>query len=138
MIIVDTGFWLALANRDDKHHTKAKQVMQNLREPLITTWFVFTETCYLLLTRLGNHSQVLFIQNFLAGRFEVFELKTHQMRRVQGLLERYDDLPMDLADASLVVLAEYLGHGRILTCDRRDFLTYRWNNTHTFENLFLD
>jgi predicted nucleic acid-binding protein len=45
---------------------------------------------------------------------------------------------MDLADASLVVLAEYLGHERILTCDRRDFLTYRWNNTHTFENLFLD
>jgi len=138
MIIVDTGFWLALANQDDKHHTKARQVMQNLREPLITTWFVFTEICYLLLTRLGNHSQVLFIQNFLAGRFEVFELKTHQMRRVQELLERYDDLPMDLADASLVVLAEHLGHGRILTCDRRDFLTYRWNNTHIFENLFLD
>jgi predicted nucleic acid-binding protein len=47
------------------------------------------------------------------------------MRRVQELLERYNDLPMDLADASLVVLAEHLGHGRILTCDRRDFLTYR-------------
>ena len=60
MIIVDTGFWLALANQDDKHHTKARQVMQNLREPLITTWFVFTAICYLLLTRLGNHSQVLF------------------------------------------------------------------------------
>jgi predicted nucleic acid-binding protein len=75
MIIVDTGFWLALANQDDKHHTKARQVMQNLREPLITTWFVFTETCYLLLTRLGNHSQVLFIENFLAGRFEIFEIK---------------------------------------------------------------
>jgi predicted nucleic acid-binding protein len=34
--------------------------------------------------------------------------------------------------------AEYLGHGRIFTCDRRNFLTYRWNNTHIFENLFLD
>ena len=82
--------------------------------------------------------QTLFIQNFLAGRFEVFELQTQQMRRIQELLERYNDLPMDLAEASFVVLAEHLGHGRILTCDRRDFLTYRWNNTHTFENLFLD
>jgi uncharacterized protein len=50
-------------------------------------------------------------------------------------MERYADLPMDFADASLVVLAEHLNHGRILTVDRRDFLTYRWNNTQPFENL---
>lgn len=47
-------------------------------------------------------------------------------------------LPMDLADASLVVLAEHLGHGRILTCDRRDFNIYRWKNTNSFENLLTE
>jgi predicted nucleic acid-binding protein len=45
---------------------------------------------------------------------------------------------MDFADASLVVLAEHLGHGRILTCDRRDFSIYRWNNNNPFENLMLE
>jgi uncharacterized protein len=42
---------------------------------------------------------------------------------------------MDFADASLVVLAESLNEGRILTVDRRDFNVYRWNDTETFENL---
>jgi uncharacterized protein len=54
-----------------------------------------------------------------------------------NLIERYADLPMDLADASLVVLAENLGHGRILTVDRRDFSVYRWQNDRPFENLLL-
>jgi uncharacterized protein len=44
---------------------------------------------------------------------------------------------MDLADASLVALADYLGHGRILTVDRRDFSVYRWGNSQPFENLLL-
>jgi len=44
---------------------------------------------------------------------------------------------MDLADASLVVLAEHLENGRILTVDRRDFNIYRWHKTNSFENLFF-
>jgi predicted nucleic acid-binding protein len=43
---------------------------------------------------------------------------------------------MDLADASLVILAEELDQGRILSVDYRDFNTYRWKNTYPFENLF--
>jgi predicted nucleic acid-binding protein len=44
---------------------------------------------------------------------------------------------MDLADASLVILAEHLGHGRILSTDQRDFGIYRWKNTHPFQNLLV-
>lgn len=42
---------------------------------------------------------------------------------------------MDLADASLVLLAEELGHGRIVSTDKRDFRTYRWKNHEPFTNL---
>lgn len=52
-------------------------------------------------------------------------------------MSRYGDLPMDLADASLVLLAEDLGHGRILSTDQRDFRTYRWKQRQPFENLLL-
>jgi predicted nucleic acid-binding protein len=48
---------------------------------------------------------------------------------------KYRDLPMDLADASLVILAEELGHGRILSTDTRDYRTYRWKNRKPFQNL---
>ena len=51
------------------------------------------------------------------------------------LMIEYADLPMDLADASLVLLAEELGHGRIVSTDRRDFHTYRWKNSEPFTNL---
>ena len=56
---------------------------------------------------------------------------------ITELMERYSDLPMDLADASLVLLAEHLGHGRILSTDQRDFRTYRWKQRQPFENLLL-
>ncbi len=52
-------------------------------------------------------------------------------------MEKYANLPMDLADASLVILAEHLGHGRIPSSDVRDFNVYRWKNNESFENLFL-
>ena len=138
MIIADTGFWLALANRDDKHHAQAQLVIQSIDEPLITTWCVITETCYLLLTRLGNQAQLRFIDNILTGGIIVFELQENHVERIRQLLTQYGDLPMDLADASLVVLAENLRHGRILTSDCEDFSTYRWHKTRTFENLFLE
>lgn len=53
------------------------------------------------------------------------------------LMEQYRDLPMDIADASLLVLAEELGHGRILSTDQRDFNAYHWKNRHPFTNLLL-
>src|SRR5262249_43754407 len=53
MVIADTGFWLALANRRDEFHENAMQALDALgSERLILTWPVMTETCYLLLDRL--------------------------------------------------------------------------------------
>jgi hypothetical protein len=53
------------------------------------------------------------------------------------LMQQYADLPMDFADASLVLLAEHLGHGKILSTDKRDFHTYRWKQNKPFENLLF-
>lgn len=136
-IIADTGFWLALANAKDKHHIPAKKALVALHASLITTWPVMTETCHLLLNRLGRHSQISFVDSFKSGGFEVFSLQVHHAPRLKDLMVKYADLPMDLADASLVILAESLGHGRILSTDRRDFNSYRWKIQHPFENLLF-
>jgi uncharacterized protein len=138
MIIADNGFWLALADRQDDFHISAKFALQQFNEPLITTWCVITETCYLLLTRKGVAAQIAFINSLNNGAFQVFNLEPHHSLRIAELMAKYQDLPMDLADASLVILAEHLGHGQIFSVDRRDFNTYRWKNTQPFENLLVD
>ena len=135
MIIADTGFWLALANRGDRYHGAATWALSEFDEPLITTWPVMTETCHLLLSRLSSRAQIVFMKSFTSGAFEVFQLRDEHGSRMVHLMKKYGELPMDLADASLVVLAEALGHGRIFSTDRRDFRTYRWKNRKPFENL---
>ena len=137
MIIADTGFWLALINSKDKYHFRAKQVLVTLKEPLITTCAVMTEASYLLLKRFGTHAQMKFIEIYEKGAFEVFQLTKNHALRIKELMRKYADLPMDLADASLVVLAEHLRHGRILSSDKRDFDTYRWKQHKPFSNMLL-
>jgi predicted nucleic acid-binding protein len=138
MIIVDTGFWLALADQKDTFHERAKQALKKYDEPLITTWCVMTETCHLLLRRKGVNTQVKFIQSFDAGLFTVFALEEGSAARIAELMAKYADLPMDLTDASLVILAEHLDHGRIFSVDQRDFNAYRWKQRSPFQNLLVD
>ena len=135
MILADTGFWVALANRRDQHHAAATAALDRVREPLVTTWPVMTETCHLLAARLGVDSELSFVQSASAGAFELFALEPRHLPRAHALMNKYRTLPMDLADASLVILAEELGTGRILSTDRRDFKTYRWKNRKPFRNL---
>ena len=134
MVLADTGYWLALANRRDRWHERAVAVSQRLTESLVVTWPVVTETCHLMLTRLGVQAETRFIEQ-IASHVEIHELAKPHLGTIQALMEKYADLPMDLADASLVIAATELGDGRILTTDQRDFNTYRWKNTKPFRNL---
>lgn len=135
MIIADTGFWLALANTRDRHHDAARVALSALREPLITTWPVLTETCHLLVSRLGAHAAETFVTSGARGAFNVFALDVSHLARIATLMKKYRDLPMDLADASLVLLAEELGSGDILSTDARDFRAHRWKSRKPFRNL---
>jgi predicted nucleic acid-binding protein len=137
MVLTDTGFWYALFNPKDKHHLKTINLMQDLDEGLITTWPVITETSYLLGKALGVPSQLRFISALESDYIEISDISKQNLGRIQQLMEKYADLPMDFADASLVILAEELGHGRILSTDLRDFRTYRWKNHKPFQNLLL-
>ena len=134
MVLADTGYWLALANRRDHWHERAVAVSQRLTESLVVTWPVVTETCNLMLTRLGVQAETRFIEQ-IASHVELHELAKAHLGTIQALMEKHADLPMDLADASLVIAATELGDSRILTTDQRDFNTYRWKNTKPFRNL---
>lgn len=137
MIIADTGFFLALASKRDRHHARAIKAIQGLTEPLITTWPVLTETCHLLTSRVGHASLMAFMSSAERGAFQIFALEDRHVATLRALMEKYRDLPMDLADASLVLLAEELGSGRIFSTDTRDFEAYRWKSRRPFTNLLL-
>jgi len=139
-IIVDTGFWLALANKNDYYHDISKECLRELSTiniKFITTCAVITETSYLLYQRVGREAQRRFFVHYQEGLFDTFEITSIHAARLNKLMDKYIDLPMDFADASLVILAEHLGHGNILSTDQRDFNTYRWKNHQPFRNLLL-
>jgi len=137
MILCDTGFWYALSSPKDRHFNRAIEVAGSLKEDPITTWPVVTETCYLLEHRISVDAATSFVEQLYKQRIKIHQLTENDLPRVSRLMKKYADLPMDLADASLVILAEELGHGRILSTDQRDFNSYRWKNHKPFENLLL-
>jgi predicted nucleic acid-binding protein len=137
MVLIDTGYWCALANPKDMHHQQAVSVSKSLQEDPITTWPVVTEICHLVQRELGASAASSFIKMLHNNEIEIFTIKRVHLPHIQRLMQKYADLPMDLADASLVILAEELGHGRILSTDQRDFKTYCWKNHKPFQNLLL-
>lgn len=137
MVLTDTGYWLALANPKDRFHQQAITVSKQLNEDPITTWPVVTETCYLIQREMGVLAERKFLNYLFIQQMAIFSVKYQHFPRLDRLMEQYADLPMDLADASLVLLAEELGHGRILSTDQRDFNAYRWKNREPFENLLI-
>jgi hypothetical protein len=105
-------------------HAACKAVLPRLSSPLITTWPSFAEAMYLA-GRAGGWP----MQRLLWGFVERDALAIHEsgpveVRRMLGLMEQYRDTPMDLADASLVAVAEVVGLSRIFTLDGH-FRLYR-------------
>jgi len=135
MIIADTGFFYALLDRDDAWHARCRDAASTLEEGLVTTWPVLTEAVHLISRWLDVDAATSLMDDVADGDIAVWDLTAETRAEVPKLMRRYSDLPMDLADASLVLLAEALGHGRILTTDQRDFRTYRWKSKKPFEPL---
>ena len=138
MILADSGFWIALGNRRDRHHEAALAALEFFSsEGFVSTWPVLTEVTHLLTARLGAAQAITFIDGIARGACEIPDPPPDALPRAHALMRRYRNLPMDLADASLVILAEDMEESRILSTDQRDFDGYRWKSTHPFKNLLL-
>ena len=135
MLIVDSGFLYALVDQRDAWHQRAKALTGTAAEGWITTWPVLTEVCHLYQRRLGVAPAIDLMGDVADGGIQVWSPDGGMLVDLPLLMKRYAQLPMDLADASLVLLAGHLGHGRILSTDERDFETYRWKRHHPFNNL---
>ena len=137
MIIADAGFFYALVDRGDAWHRRAVAQLDTQAEGWVTTWPVLTEATHLLMRWIGPDAVQALLREVADGAIAVWSWPLAHTERMVQLMGRYASLPMDLADASLVLLAEELGHGRILTTDARDFGAYRFKSQQPFQNLLL-
>ena len=125
MMLTDTGPLVALLNRRDSNHAVCADAVEKLvAEPLLTTWPCLTEAMHLLYRSDGERGPQALWRQISKERIELVELPLPVMFRMQELMEKYRDVPMDLADASLVAIAESQGIEQIFTLDS-DFRIYR-------------
>jgi len=132
MILCDAGVLLCLVDRTQTQHKAYKNALMGLAKPLMTTWSCLIEVMYLALHRGGWQMQKHLGQLLLDKLLMVYEIQESDYARLLALMEQYRDLPMDLADATLVLAAEKTGYRQILTLDS-DFLFYRIQNQGSFD-----
>lgn len=122
MILVDAGPLIALIHADDQQHERCKEVFDFLREPMGTVWPALAEAVYLL--SFSWRAQGAFWEMMETEAVLILALDHTDVPRMTELMRTYRDLPMDLADAALVRVAEREKLRRIFTLDRRDFEVY--------------
>ena len=122
-ILVDAGPLVALLDRADAEHETCVAALKALRHPLFTVWPAFTEAMYLL--RGSWQAQKSLWSRLETSALELAPLDERDSPRMRELMEKYRNLPMDLADAALVRVAERDGFTQVFTLDRKHFSVYR-------------
>lgn len=132
MTLVDAGPLVALIDSGEPDHKRCVSALRSIQLPLLTTWSAFTEAMYLVGRAGGWKGQRALWQIVLNKDLAIAEHSTKSAGRIAKLMERYADRPMDLADATLVALAEERNVKRIFTLDA-DFSIYRLHGRSRFE-----
>jgi predicted nucleic acid-binding protein len=119
--IADTGFLVAFANRNDRHHDWAVGVAQQVTDPLLTCEAVLAETAFHL------QDTRIVLAMISEGLITVaFECRDH-VPQLMALARRYADRRPDLADLCIIRISELHPRHSVLTVDRTDFRVYRRN-----------
>jgi predicted nucleic acid-binding protein len=133
VIVVDTAPLVSLIDAGQgETHRKCNEFFQTLRQPLLTTWCCLTEAMYLLHRFQGWSLQKQLWQFVERKALHLHASNAWERDRIYQLMEQYQDVPMDLADASLVAAGEALGIRQVFTLDS-DFYIYRLHDQDAFD-----
>jgi predicted nucleic acid-binding protein len=129
-LLLDTGALVSLLDRSQRFHAEFVRFFEGWKGPIVSTEAVLTEATHLLAKVPAGPKTCC--EFFMEGGSVLVPSSPASLRRCRDLLTEYRDLPMDYADATLVVLAEELNTNLVLTTDRRDFGIYRIRGKRTF------
>jgi predicted nucleic acid-binding protein len=132
-VLVDAGPLIALFDRDDNYHEAVKDFLSKGQYRFVSTAAVLTEVSYMLNFSIG--AQVDFFEWVLKKGVILCDVECGGIPRVIQLIRKYSDLPMDFADATLVLAAEKTGIRSIISIDS-DFDIYRLPGKEKIHNIF--
>lgn len=132
--LIDAGPLIALFDSSDQYHLRAVRFIEEFHGQLWSTWPAVTETLHML--RFSSRAQADCLYWISQGGVRMFEIEQPDLNRIITLIKKYDDVPMDLADASLVAASESLGIDHIATIDS-DFYVYRDVRNKYLTNVFI-
>ncbi|MCW5909622.1 MAG: PIN domain-containing protein [Cyclobacteriaceae bacterium] len=133
-ILIDAGPLIALFDKSDSYHAQAIAFLKSFKGTLFTTWPVITEASHLL--GFSVKVQIALLEWINRGGLHLIEIEAYQIGRLIELSEKYKDVPMDLADATLIVAAEANDIKEIATIDS-DFYIYRDIRKRYLKNIFI-
>lgn len=131
MLIVDTGFLVALYIRRDKLHSQALNFLQQNNQALITAAPVIVETCYFL----DAKAKIALLNWLECGGVKVVDVPVTAYSEIALSIEKYADHEIDFTDAALIWLANQYQQQKILTVDKNDFSAFRLKNNQWFDLL---
>ncbi len=120
--LIDSGPLIALFDGSDKHHLKVVEFLKTFKGELITSWSVITEVSHMLDFNL--RVQIDFLKWVELGALMLYEISQNDITHIRAMMEKYSDIPMDLADASLMYIADRQSIKNIISIDS-DFDIYR-------------
>lgn len=129
-LLLDTGAFVALVDRSERRHADCVAVLEAWQGAIVTTEAVLTEALYLTGPRWRD--QRVALEFVVRGAFSLVPASSESTLRVRALMDKYQDVPMDYADATLVALGEELGTDQVFTLDARGFSAYRLNGRTPF------
>ena len=132
MMLVDAGPLIAMLHSADEDHERCLVAAENIRPPMITSWVVLAEAMHVLGRLRGWRGQRALWKLITDGIIDLASLGPDDAWRTADLMQRFRDQPMDLGDATLVVLAEQLNCDRVFTLDQH-FRAYRIGGRRKFE-----
>src|SRR5436190_19041746 len=132
VILADTGPLVALLDRRDRYHGWAVAELDQMTAPLASCEAVLTEACFLL--RFESPAQQALLEMVSRGELALPFRLENDVDRVRNLMSRYANVPMSLADACLVRMAEVFERSRVLTLDG-DFRIFRRNGRQVIPTL---
>jgi uncharacterized protein len=138
VILLDTSGLLAAIDASQTRHGAAADALRRAHPPLVLSPFVLAELDYLLATRVSAVAEAAVLAEVAHGAYRLEVMTGDDIARAASIVERYADLRLGLADASIVVLAERYGVLDVLTLDERHFRTVRGPGDRPFRLLPAD
>lgn len=138
MILLDTSGLLSALDESQRHHHACAAVLGEASPPLLLSPFVLAELDYLLMRHVGQRAQVALMDEVARGAYQLELFGAADVARAKEMVERYADLEIGLADASIVVLAQRHAVTEVLTLDQRHFRAMRIEQRKRFKVLPFD